>query len=45
MVYNPEEIIVQEHGCRDVETLESPYTETANKERPQIRDDPQVRSN
>eukprot|EP01060_Flectonema_neradi_P022430 TRINITY_DN30670_c0_g1_i1.p1 TRINITY_DN30670_c0_g1~~TRINITY_DN30670_c0_g1_i1.p1 ORF type:complete len:345 (+),score=50.09 TRINITY_DN30670_c0_g1_i1:40-1074(+) len=43
MVYNPEEIIVQEHGCRNVETLESPYTETSKKDRSQIKDDPKIK--
>eukprot|EP01063_Lacrimia_lanifica_P025519 TRINITY_DN33349_c0_g1_i1.p2 TRINITY_DN33349_c0_g1~~TRINITY_DN33349_c0_g1_i1.p2 ORF type:complete len:388 (+),score=121.93 TRINITY_DN33349_c0_g1_i1:86-1165(+) len=30
--YNPFEVVVLEHGCRDVETLESPYTETGSRD-------------
>ena len=40
-VYDPEEIIVQEHGCKNVGTLESPYTETGTRA-PLLRDAPTV---
>eukprot|EP01064_Diplonema_japonicum_P017128 TRINITY_DN25188_c0_g1_i1.p1 TRINITY_DN25188_c0_g1~~TRINITY_DN25188_c0_g1_i1.p1 ORF type:complete len:353 (+),score=75.20 TRINITY_DN25188_c0_g1_i1:50-1108(+) len=40
--YNPNEIIVMEHGCKDVETLESPYTETGKGGQVVLRDKPKI---
>eukprot|EP01059_Diplonema_ambulator_P001855 TRINITY_DN11554_c0_g1_i1.p1 TRINITY_DN11554_c0_g1~~TRINITY_DN11554_c0_g1_i1.p1 ORF type:complete len:365 (+),score=99.93 TRINITY_DN11554_c0_g1_i1:42-1097(+) len=40
--YNPNEIKVLEHGCKDVETLESPFTETSKDGQVVLKDKPKI---